>query len=131
MFDIERFRPEVAELCRSLKISRLDVFGSATSHDFSEESDVDVLVRFERDGEGLFDRYFDLKEGLERIWGRPVDVVLEDSLRNPYFRASVERSRKTVYAGRFARTCSISSKHGAGRTLVVVGELDRWPWFRV
>jgi predicted nucleotidyltransferase len=99
MFDIERFRPEVAELCRSLKISRLDVFGSATSDDFSEESDVDVLVRFERDGEGLFDRYFDLKEGLERIWGQPVDVVLEDSLRNPYFWASVERSRKTVYAG--------------------------------
>jgi len=99
MLDIEQFRPEIAELCRNLKISRLDVFGSATSDAFGEESDVDVLVQFERDGEGLFDRYFDLKEGLESILGRSVDVVMEDSLMNPYFRASVERSRKTVYAG--------------------------------
>jgi hypothetical protein len=99
MFDIEKFEPQIAELCRRLKISRLDVFGSATSDDFHAESDVDVLVRFERDGEGLFNRYFDLKEGLESLFGRPVDVVVEDSLKNPYFRASVERSRRTVYAG--------------------------------
>jgi predicted nucleotidyltransferase len=99
MLDIEKYIPEIAELCRHLKISRLDVFGSATSDDFHAESDVDVLVRFEQDGDGLFNRYFDLKEGLERIFGRPVDVVVEDSLKNPYFRASVERSRKTVYAG--------------------------------
>lgn len=99
MLDIEKYIPEIAELCRRLRISRLDVFGSATSDDFHAESDVDVLVQFARDGDGLFNRYFDLKEGLEGIFGRPVDVVVEDSLRNPYFRASVERSRRTVYAG--------------------------------
>ena len=99
MLDIEKYIPEIAELCRRLGISRLDVFGSATSDCFHAESDVDVLVQFERDGDGLFNRYFDLKEGLERIFGRPVDVVVEESLKNPYFRASVERSRRTVYAG--------------------------------
>ncbi|OHB66218.1 MAG: hypothetical protein A2Y76_15480 [Planctomycetes bacterium RBG_13_60_9] len=99
MLDIERFAPEIAELCRRLKVVRLDVFGSATSEGFGAESDVDVLVRFDRDGGGLFNRYFDLKEGLEKIFGRPVDVVVEDSLKNPFFKASVERSRRTVYAG--------------------------------
>jgi predicted nucleotidyltransferase len=99
MLDIEKFEPEIAGLCRRLKISRLDVFGSATSEEFRAESDVDVLVQFEQDGGGLFNRYFDLKEGLEGIFGRPVDVLVEDSLRNPYFKAGVERSRKTVYAG--------------------------------
>ncbi len=99
MLEIEKFIPEIAELCRCLKISRLDVFGSATSDDFHAESDVDVLVRFEQDGDGLFNRYFDLKEGLESIFGRSVDVVVGDSLKNPYFRANVERSRRTVYAG--------------------------------
>ncbi len=98
MLEIEKFEPEIAELCRRLKISRLDTFGSATSEDFRAESDVDVLVRFEQDGGGLFNRYFDLKEGLEAIFGRPVDVVMEDSLKNPYFKASVERSRQTLYA---------------------------------
>ncbi|MCL5278993.1 MAG: nucleotidyltransferase domain-containing protein [Planctomycetes bacterium] len=99
MFDIEKFEPAIAELCRRVRVSRLGIFGSATSEEFRAESDVDVLVQFEQDGGGLFNRYFDLKEGLEEIFGRPVDVVVEDSLRNPYFRASVERSRRTVYAG--------------------------------
>ncbi len=99
MFDVEKFEPEIADLCRRLKVSRLDIFGSATSDEFRAESDVDVLVQFEPDGGGLFNRYFDLKEGLEGIFGRPVDVVVEDSLKNPYFRASVERSRRAVYAG--------------------------------
>jgi predicted nucleotidyltransferase len=96
MFDIEKFEPEITDLCRRLRVGRLDVFGSATSEDFHADSDVDVLVRFEGDG-GLFDRYFDLKEGLEAIFGRPVDVVVEDALKNPYFKASIERSRKIVY----------------------------------
>jgi predicted nucleotidyltransferase len=99
MLDIDKFKPEIGELCRRLRISRLDVFGSATSESFCADSDVDVLVRFEQDGGRLFSRYFDLKEGLEKIFGRPVDVVTEDSLKNPYFKASVERSRKLVYAG--------------------------------
>jgi predicted nucleotidyltransferase len=98
MFDIETFKPRIAELCRRVKVSRLDVFGSATDESFGTQSDIDVLVRFQQDGGGLFNRYFDLKEGLEQIFGRPVDVVVEGSVRNPYFQASIERSRKNVYA---------------------------------
>jgi hypothetical protein len=98
MPDIEKYESEIAALCRRFGVSRLDIFGSATSDDFQAQSDVDVLVQFKQNGDGLFNRYFDLKEGLESIFGRPVDVVMEDSQRNPYFRASVERGRKTVYA---------------------------------
>ncbi len=98
MFDIETVKSRVAELCRRVKATRLDIFGSATGESFGDQSDVDVLVRFESDGEGLFNRYFDLKEGLEEIFGRPVDLVIEGVVRNPYFRASIERSRKNVYA---------------------------------
>lgn len=98
MLQIDMFKSEVAELCRRLRVRRLDIFGSATSQEFGAESDVDVLVRFEGNGERLFDRYFDLKEGLEKIFGRSVDVVVETAVRNPYFRASIEASRRNVYA---------------------------------
>jgi predicted nucleotidyltransferase len=98
MFDFDAHKSKIAELCARLKVSRLDVFGSATSEGFGAESDIDVLVRFERDGAGLFDRYFDLKEGLEEMFGRPVDVVVERAIKNPYFKASMERSRRTLYA---------------------------------
>jgi len=98
MLDIERIRPEIINLCKNLKVKKLDIFGSATSDDFHPDSDVDVLVQFERDSGGLFDRYFTLKEGLEEILGRMVDVVVEDAITNPYFRIEVERSRRNVYA---------------------------------
>jgi predicted nucleotidyltransferase len=98
MFDVEMFKPRIAEVCRRVKVSRLDVFGSATDSSFGEQSDVDVLVRFERDGGSLFTRYFDLKEGLEEIFGRPVDLVVENAVRNPYFKVGIERSRRNVYA---------------------------------
>jgi predicted nucleotidyltransferase len=98
MLDIATFKPRIDELCRRVKVNRLDVFGSATDESFGDLSDVDVLVRFEPDGEGLFNRYFDLKEGLEEIFGRPVDVVIEDAIRNPYFKAGIEHGRRNVYA---------------------------------
>jgi hypothetical protein len=98
MFNFEAHKSKIAELCARLKVSRLDVFGSATGESFGADSDIDVLVRFERDGAGLFERYFDLKEGLEEMLGRPVDVVVEGAVKNPYFKASMERSRRNLYA---------------------------------
>lgn len=90
-------RAEVARLCDTVGIRRLDVFGSATNDMFDVvRSDIDVVVRFAPPPE--FDRYFDLKEGLERIFERPVDVVIEDDIKNPYFADSVNRTRENLYA---------------------------------
>jgi uncharacterized protein len=89
----------IAALCRRFGVRRLSVFGSAATEAFDpERSDVDFLVEFDPDADGLFDAYFGLKEELERLVGRPVDLVMPKSLENPYFAASVERSRRDVYA---------------------------------
>ena len=95
--DMFEHKEMIAIVCRELGVERLDVFGSATRADFGSKSDVDVVVRFDRRRGQMFRRYFDLKERLERIFGRPVDIVLEDSIRNPYFREAIERSRVNVY----------------------------------
>ena len=62
MVDIEKVRPEIERVCRRLPVKRLGLFGSALSQDFSQSSDVDVLVIFDS-GENidLFDKYFELK----------------------------------------------------------------------
>jgi predicted nucleotidyltransferase len=60
----------------------LDLIGSAARGDFGEKSDVDVLVTFEGD-EKLFDRYFELKQCLERLFNRKVDVIEERAIKNP------------------------------------------------
>ena len=87
----------IAAVCRDLDVERLDLFGSLTGTDFGPTCDVDVVARFDRGQGRMFSRYFYLKERLERIFNRPVDIVLEDSMQNPYFREAIERSRVNVY----------------------------------
>jgi predicted nucleotidyltransferase len=89
----------VASICRRFHVGRLSVFGSATTAAFNPEtSDVDFLVEFDHDADDLFGAYFGLKEDLEQLVGMPVDLVMSKSLQNPYFAASVERTRRDVYA---------------------------------
>lgn len=96
MIRIHQFRERVRTVCRDLSLQWLDIVGSAARDDFSDESDVDVLVSFRGD-EGLFGRYFDLKERLEEIFERPVDVIEERAIKNPYFKRAVEKDRIRIY----------------------------------
>lgn len=98
--ELTEHQGEVVALCRRFGVRRLDVFGSATSGDFdSARSDVDFLVELEPPaGTSRFDAFFGLKEGLEAILGRPVDLVDPSALENPYFAAMVEQTRQELYA---------------------------------
>jgi len=97
---IEEHRAELEALCRRFQVCRLEVFGSgATGEAASEGSDLDFLVEFDpQAGPGYADRYFGLLEGLEALFGQPVDLVVASAIQNPYFRESVERTKAMVYA---------------------------------
>lgn len=97
---IAAYRDEIASLCVQARVRRLDAFGSVVRADFSpERSDVDFLVQFHQlPPSELADAYFSLKEGLEELLGRPVDLLTERSLRNPWLRQRVEAERVHVYA---------------------------------
>lgn len=97
MIDLTMYRDRINELCKALRVEKLELFGSATRDDFSSNSDVDILVTFEGK-EQLFARYFDLKEGLEKLFGRQVDVVMPEAITNPIFREHVDQERTVVYA---------------------------------
>lgn len=97
---IEAHRDELADVCRRYHVRSLFVFGSATRDDFDpDHSDVDLLVEFEPLPEGGYaEAYFGLREALEALLGREVDLVAESALRNPYVKADVERTRALLYA---------------------------------
>lgn len=94
-------RTAIEDLCRRMHVRRLDVFGSGARGNFDpESSDFDFVVDFEQrlSPSEYADAYFLLKEGLEQLLGRPVDLVTAASLTNPYFLDSVTASRENVYA---------------------------------
>jgi len=98
--NIETYREELAEACAKFHVRRLDVFGSAARDDFDPgRSDFDLLVEFESGrGLGALEQYFGLKEALEALFGRRVDLVVSSAVRNPYVKKSIETSLVTLYA---------------------------------
>ncbi len=97
---IENNRAELAELCRRHHVLSLSLFGSATRDDFNpQQSDFDFLVDFESLPAGQYaDAYFGLLESLERLLGRPVDLVVASAIKNPYFRQSIDQTKALLYA---------------------------------
>ncbi len=97
MIDLSPYQSEIKKLCQVLAVKRLDLVGSAARDDFRPEaSDIDVVIEFQGD-EGLFRRYFQLKHGLEKIFGKKVDVLQDEAIKNPYLRESLEEDRTLVY----------------------------------
>lgn len=99
---IQDHRDEITAICRHHGVRRLEVFGSAArAHDFDpERSDIDFLVEIDPERSAAFSMgdYLDLRDCLAAALGKPVDLVLVDSVRNPFVRADIERSREVVHA---------------------------------
>lgn len=97
---IESNRATVAGVCRQFHVRRLEVFGSASQGDFDpQSSDLDFLIEFEPDSpQRALDAFFGLKEALESVFGRPVDLVVPEAVTNPYVRAGIEKTRQLLYA---------------------------------
>ena len=97
---IDQHLNDVADLCRHAGARRLDAFGSVVRNDFDPmKSDLDFLVEFDDVPPADYaNAYFSLKDGLELLFGRPVDLVTSSALANPYFFARVIAERRNVYA---------------------------------
>ena len=90
---------DISAMCRRSPARRLDLFGSATRDDFNfGSSDLDFLVTFEPLPPADYsDAFFALKEGLESLFHRPVDLLTEQTLRNPFLIRRVQAERIAVY----------------------------------
>jgi predicted nucleotidyltransferase len=97
---IDNHRAQMADLCRTFGVRRLDVFESAVRDDFNPaRSDVDFLVDFAHDEDrNRFRDHFALRDALARLLGRPVDLVMARALTNRYLEAAIDAERQLVYA---------------------------------
>ncbi|MGM0601321.1 MAG: nucleotidyltransferase family protein [Candidatus Rifleibacteriota bacterium] len=97
-FNIDNFQNEIQALCEQLAVARLDLFGSATTDEFNDESDLDFVVDFQPNQSNLLDRFLALQNRLQKLFNRRIDLITRKSIRNPYLKTSIERTRKNVFA---------------------------------
>lgn len=96
---------EFVELCRSHKVDKIYAFGSSITNHFDPvTSDIDVVVKLNIDdpldrGEALLS----LWDNLEALFKRKVDLLTEDSIRNPYLKSNIDRTKKLIYDGEGAK----------------------------
>jgi predicted nucleotidyltransferase len=92
---------KIKMVCKKYQVKSLYLFGSAATGKLSASSDIDFIVDYYKDEEGLplvpFD-YFDLLFSLEDITGLKVDLVVVDAIRNKFFKERVDSEKVLLYA---------------------------------
>ena len=95
--NVEQSRQAIAQLCESFAVRRLDLFGSASQGKL-DARDFDFVVELiPNQPASQARRCIALAEGLEALLGKPVDLVTQRSIRNPYFSRAIQAQREAVY----------------------------------
>ena len=99
---IELHKYALIELCKKYHVKTLYVFGSALRNDFSEDSDVDFLVLFDREilenPIGFGNNYWAFLASLEKEFKRKIDLVIEEGLKNRFFIMELNLTKQMIYA---------------------------------
>ena len=92
------YSKQINDLCRQYNVNKLFAFGSVLTDRFSEKSDVDLIVDFDKQAvKDHFINYFDFKYSLENVFKRNVDLLEEQPIRNSYLRKNIENSKTLIY----------------------------------
>jgi len=96
--NIEIYKNTLSELCRQRNVKALYVFGSVLTDKFNDDSDVDFIVSFNQmPVEDYADNYFDLKFALQDTLQKPVDLLEEQAIKNPYLLKNIVQNRRMIY----------------------------------
>ena len=96
---LDKYIEDIKLLCQKNKVKELYVFGSVLNDRFSDKSDFDFVVDIDIDDPlDYADYYFSLKFALEDLFKRPVDLLEERALKNPYLIESIKNSQTLLYA---------------------------------
>ena len=88
-----KYRPSIIALCEKHKVKRLFAFGSVLTSRFTEKSDIDLVVDFDKEVEQVdyVNNFFDLRDALSAIFHR------DKAIRNPVLRRNIDRTKSLIY----------------------------------
>ena len=90
----------ITRICEKYAVKSLYLFGSGADNSITASSDLDFLIDYFKDAEGLpkapFD-YFDVLFSLQDITGKKIDLVVKDALRSSYFKKNLDATKVLIY----------------------------------
>ncbi len=96
---LEAYKNDISKLCIQNKVKALYVFGSVLTDKFNEQSDIDLVVDIDADDPFEYaDNYFNLKFALQDLIKRPIDLLENKAIKNPYIRQNIDHSKSLIYA---------------------------------
>lgn len=96
---LDNYTNNLVVLCKQNKVKSLYVFGSVLTDKFNEKSDIDLIVDIDsNDPIEYADNYFSLKFALQDLLKRPIDLLENKAIKNPFIRTNIDSSKFLIYA---------------------------------
>lgn len=96
---LDTYNTSLRNLCQQNKVKSLYVFGSVLTDKFNENSDIDLVVDIDSsDPFEYADNYFNLKFALQDLLKRPIDLLENKAIKNPFIRDNIDSSKFLIYA---------------------------------
>lgn len=99
-FAVSQYQEQLADIFSRYKVVRAYLFGSAMRNDFKENSDLDFLIQFNKNIKDPLEKgklWWDLHDTLRNLFNREIDLITENSLKNPYFIEELNKTKFLIY----------------------------------
>ena len=97
MINFEKYQDQIDQICLRYNVKKLTVFGSALSDHFEDSSDIDFFLEL-KTTEGGIKKYMNIKFELEKLFIRPVDLVMPKAITNQRIKKYMYSNMKEIYA---------------------------------
>lgn len=99
MKEIKKYIARIKKLCEINRVKSLYLFGSFARDEFTDQSDIDLIVELlDTDPIKYADNYFNLKNQLNQLLKRHIDLLERKAVKNPYLLKQIENSKVELYA---------------------------------
>ncbi|MFT5280378.1 MAG: putative nucleotidyltransferase [Bacteroidia bacterium] len=96
---LQKHTSSIKNICTKHQVVKLYAFGSIVRNELTPDSDIDLIVQFsDVPLIDYADNYFALCEAFETLFERSVDVIVDRSITNPYFREELEETKELLFA---------------------------------
>lgn len=96
---IAKHRKAFINLCEKHQVEKIYAFGSSITPQFdATTSDIDIVVKIDiQNPADRGDALLSLWNNLEELFKRKVDLLTEDSIKNPYLKRNIDQTKKLIY----------------------------------